>query len=48
MLMDFFNDDIIAAAIVDRLVHHSQIFRINGKSFRANEKLELKELKRWV
>lgn len=41
---EIFNDDVIAAAIVDRLIHHSHIFRINGKSFRAKEKLEQKEL----
>lgn len=41
---DIFNDDIIAAAIVDRLVHHSHIFRINGKSYRAKEKLEQKNV----
>ena len=41
---EIFNDDIIAAAIVDRLVHHSHIFRIDGKSFRAKQKLEQKQL----
>lgn len=41
---EIFNDDVIAAAIVDRLVHHSHIFRINGKSFRAQQKLEHKNV----
>lgn len=35
-----FNDDVIAAAIIDRLVHHSHIFKISGKSYRVKEKLE--------
>ena len=29
----------IAAAIIDRLVHHSHIFNINGKSDRVKDKL---------
>ncbi len=37
-----FNDDVIAAAIIDRLVHHSHIFKITGKSYRVKEKLEEK------
>lgn len=41
---DIFNDDVIAAAIVDRLVHHSHIFRIEGTSYRAKEKLDINEL----
>jgi DNA replication protein DnaC len=31
---EIFNDDIVAAAILDRLLHHSYPFLINGKSFR--------------
>ena len=31
---DIFNDDIVASAILDRLLHHSYPFLINGKSFR--------------
>jgi len=30
-----FGDEVIAAAIIDRLVHHSHIFHINGKSYRV-------------
>lgn len=37
---DIFNDDVIAAAIIDRLVHHSHIFKISGKSYRVKEKIE--------
>lgn len=31
---EIFNDDTVAAAILDRLLHHSYPFLINGKSFR--------------
>lgn len=31
---DIFNDDIVASAILDRLLHHSYPFLISGKSFR--------------
>ncbi len=34
-----FNDDVIASAIIDRLVHHSHIFKITGNSYRVKEKL---------
>ncbi|MCB9059041.1 MAG: ATP-binding protein [Calditrichae bacterium] len=28
-----FNDDVVAAAVLDRLLHHSYPFYINGKSY---------------
>lgn len=31
---EIFNDEVVAAAILDRLLHHSYPFFINGKSFR--------------
>lgn len=31
---EIFNDEVVAAAILDRLLHHSYPFLINGKSFR--------------
>lgn len=34
-----FTDQVIAAAIIDRLVHHAHIFVINGNSFRMKQKL---------
>lgn len=34
-----FTDQVIASAIIDRLVHHSHIFVINGNSFRMKQKL---------
>jgi DNA replication protein DnaC len=37
---DIFGDEVIAAAIIDRLVHHSHIFHINGRSFRVKDKLD--------
>lgn len=32
---DIFADNILAGAILDRIVHHSQTFNINGPSYRA-------------
>ena len=34
-----FGDDVIAAAILDRLLHNSHVFLINGPSFRLKDKL---------
>jgi len=34
---EIFNDDIVASAILDRLLHHSYPFLINGKSFRLKD-----------
>lgn len=31
---EVFNDEVVAAAVLDRLLHHSYPFLINGKSFR--------------
>ena len=39
-----FGDDVIAAAIIDRLLHHSHLFVINGPSFRIKNKLPLDSL----
>jgi DNA replication protein DnaC len=36
---EVFNDATIATAIIDRLVHHSNIIRITGKSYRIKDKL---------
>jgi len=33
-----FKDDVVAAAIIDRLVHHSHIIRITGDSYRIKDK----------
>ena len=34
---EVFNDDVVAAAVLDRLLHHSYPFLINGKSFRLKD-----------
>ncbi|MGI6318300.1 MAG: ATP-binding protein [Dethiobacteria bacterium] len=34
-----FGDPIILSAIIDRLVHHCHIFKINGNSYRVKDKL---------
>ena len=36
---EVFGDDVIASAILDRLLHHSHIFAINGSSYRIKDKL---------
>ncbi len=38
-----FQDNVVAAAIIDRLVHHAKIFFINGSSYRLKSKLEKKK-----
>ena len=35
-----FGDDVIASAILDRLLHHSHIIAINGPSYRIKDKLK--------
>jgi DNA replication protein DnaC len=46
---EIFNDDVVAAAILDRLLHHSYPFLIQGRSYRmkeimgAKKKLEKKD-----
>ncbi|CCO07874.1 IS21-like element helper ATPase IstB [Desulforamulus hydrothermalis] len=35
-----FSDQVVAAAIIDRLVHHARIFYINGTSYRLKGKLK--------
>ena len=39
-----FQDDVVAAAIIDRIVHHARIFYINGASYRLKNKLKNKSL----
>jgi DNA replication protein DnaC len=36
---EIFSDHVVAAAIIDRLVHHAHIFYINGTSYRLKGKL---------
>lgn len=35
---EFFMDDQVAVPVVDRLIHHSQIFMLGGESYRLKEK----------
>jgi DNA replication protein DnaC len=35
-----FQDNVVAAAIIDRIVHHAKIFYINGASYRLKNKLK--------
>ena len=35
-----FEDSVVASAIIDRLIHHSVIFYINGASYRLKNKLD--------
>lgn len=39
---EIFQDDVVAAAILDRLLHHSYPFLINGKSFRLKNIMKSK------
>ena len=32
---DIFDDNVLASAILDRIVHHSTVFKINGPSYRS-------------
>jgi len=36
-----FEDNVVASAIIDKLVHHASIFYINGSSYRLKNKLKL-------
>jgi DNA replication protein DnaC len=38
---EIFADPIVATAIIERLVHHAQIFTFNGKSYRLKGKAQL-------
>lgn len=40
---DMFGDETIASAILDRLLHHSFVVQINGKSYRIKDKLTQKD-----
>ena len=37
---EIFQDNVVAAAIIDRIVHHAKIFYINGSSYRLKNKLK--------
>ena len=33
---EVFGDDTVAAAMIDRLVHHAEVINLNGDSYRLN------------
>jgi DNA replication protein DnaC len=41
---DIFGDEVMAAALIDRLVHHSHIVNIRGNSYRMRHRAELAQL----
>ncbi|MDH7478870.1 MAG: ATP-binding protein, partial [Syntrophomonadaceae bacterium] len=43
---DIFGDQVIATAILDRLLHHSTVVNIKGESYRLKEKLRAGLLKK--
>ena len=43
---ELFGDSVIANAILDRLLHHSHIFNITGRSYRTKDIVDLDEEKK--
>ena len=43
-----FNDDVIVTAILDRLLHHSHPFLINGPSYRMKDLLPTTKNKKQI
>jgi DNA replication protein DnaC len=35
---EIFGDDVVAAATIDRLVHHAEILALKGDSYRLNDR----------
>jgi DNA replication protein DnaC len=35
---EIFGDDVVAAAMIDRLIHHAEILNLKGDSYRLNDK----------
>lgn len=40
---EVFGDTVLANAIVDRLLHHSKVFTIKGRSYRTKDIIKLVE-----
>jgi len=38
---EIFSDDIVAAAMIDRLVHHAEVLTLTGDSYRTRSRREL-------
>ena len=45
MATDISNDEMITKAILDRILHYSYLFNINGPSYRIKDKLNPKKLR---
>jgi DNA replication protein DnaC len=43
---EIFSDNVLTSAIIDRIVHHSKIFKINGQSYRKKDLKRSKNFKR--
>ena len=41
---EIFGDPVIANAILDRLLHHSIVFNINGRSYRTKDIIDMSNL----
>jgi hypothetical protein len=41
---DIFGDDVVAGALIDRLVHHCHIVNIRGNSYRMRQHADLQQL----
>ena len=39
--LEVFADDVVAAALIDRLVHHAEVIAIDGDSYRTKARREL-------
>ena len=37
------NDEVLATALLDRLLHHAEVLTINGKSYRMKDRNQRKE-----
>ena len=42
---EVFADDVVAAALIDRLVHHAEVITLDGQSYRTRTKREAVEQK---
>jgi DNA replication protein DnaC len=43
---ELFGDEVLAAAILDRLLHHGEVVRIQGKSYRMRRYVEKEQATR--
>ncbi len=41
-----FQDNIIASAVIDRLIHHSEVVKIQGESYRVKDRKNKNNLKK--